>query len=885
MAFIEAENLRFRYSSDQGYALDGVSLAIEPGEYAAVLGANGSGKSTLVRLFNGLLRPDSGSISVKGIDPSTPSGAKASRRLVSMVFQSPNDQIVGSAVETDIAFGPENLGLPQREIAKRVEDCLARLSLEQDRRRAVHLLSPGKQQLLALADALAMAAECLVLDEANSMVAPESRNAILARLDDLHAAGKTIVNVTHCMEEAARAERVIVLAKGRVVFDGAPDSLFGHPECRSWGLDLPQDLLMRTLLAPFWALNASEALPPARRPAPEDFAKAISSRLAYGEGPVPGRKETHRERQCALSFENVSFGYPLPNGEGVQALKGVSFKAYRGEITAVVGPSGAGKSSAIQLANALLLPDSGRVICLGMDTASKRLDPAALRRRAGLCLQRADTALFEDFAADDVAYGPRFCGLRGSALRKRVADAMDSVGLDYSLFRDRHPRSLSGGERRRLAMAGILALDPELYLLDEPTSSTDPHARAHTLSLIQSLKARGRSVVFTTHDMEEVAIADRVLVFREGRLEFDGSPEKLFYHRNPEAWGLDRPFAAKVAGLLPAGLRSALGQPLNAEEFARRLMSVAGLKLESAPSHRVAAHPLSASPAMALPAPAGNAQRKKSKNPFDLRSRITLGQYIDAESPLHALTPRMKFLGLFALSLPAFVSLNPWAPLCCVALALVLSRAARIRLSHFLRAFPPVIPVVFLYLALQFLLGGVQGDVLLRAGPFALTRTELSGIVLIFLKMAALMLVFSLFSAITPVSQIVHGVEDVLAPLRRIGVRVSDAALLTGITFRFVPILAEEAETILRAQASRGSPGYSGGLLKRAKTAASIIVPLIVRALSRAEVLAQAMEARCYPGDSPTRYATYPHHRHRLILFVSCVALGAALFSLAAFVR
>jgi energy-coupling factor transporter ATP-binding protein EcfA2/energy-coupling factor transporter transmembrane protein EcfT len=887
MAFIEVKDLSFTYPSTQDQVLRGIDLSIEKGEYLAVLGANGSGKSTLVRHFNGLLTASSGAVRVGGIDPSRSTELGALRRLVSMVFQSPNDQIVGTETDLDIAFGPENLGLSSQEIGRRVDHCLSRLGLETERHSPINLLSPGKQQLLALADALAMEAECIILDEANSMVAPEARASIMAELDRLRSSGRTIINVTHSMEEASRADRVLVLASGRLVFDGRPDSLFAKSECRAWGLALPQGLALKGLLKPFWDLSPERLLPPDLRPEPEEFAASILAR-SDRDGALEIRPEgrpASRPSQAALVFENVSFAYPLPGGGSIQALSGVSFKAYRGELTAIVGPAGSGKSSVLQLANALLLPDSGRVACLGMDTLGRRLDAAALRRRAGLCLQRAETALFEDFAGDDVAYGPRFSGISGPELRTRVKDAMEAMGLDYALFRDRHPRSLSGGERRRLAIAGILSLDPELYLFDEPTSSMDPQSDAHTLALMRSLKERGKSVVFTTHDMEEAAIADRVLVFSGGRLVFDGEPEKLFYHRKPEDWGLDRPFAVKVAMLLPPVLRASLGQPLCAEEFAKKLCQVRGLRIDHVPAlaAEAKAAPEDGKPWIELPLP--ELGRKKRKNPFDLRSGISLGQHLKIDSPIQRLTPRMKYLGLFCLMIPALSSRTVWAPLACLAIALALAASARVRIGYLLKSLPSVIPIMLIYLVLQFLTGSASDPAPLRAGPFSLSWLEMSASLSVFLKLIALMCALGLFSAVTSMSQIIHGVEDFLSPFKRLGLRVSDAALLVGITFRFVPIMAEEAETILKAQASRGSPGYSGGALRRARTAASIVVPLMVRALSRSEILAQAMEARCYPSDAPSRYVVYPPHRRRALIYGCCLAIGSLLFLLAVLAR
>jgi len=221
-------------------ALRDVSLKVEAGEYLALIGANGSGKSTLARHLNALLVPDAGQVWVNGWNTRDKRHWWDIRRTVGMVFQNPDSQIVATVVEEDVAFGPENLGLPREEIRRRVEDALATVGLAAERERNPQFLSAGQKQRLALAGVLALEPQCIVLDEATALLDPAGRAAVLRVLETLHAQGITIVLITHRMDEAARADRIVVLEEGRVAIDALPRQVFRRGiDLRRWGLTLP----------------------------------------------------------------------------------------------------------------------------------------------------------------------------------------------------------------------------------------------------------------------------------------------------------------------------------------------------------------------------------------------------------------------------------------------------------------------------------------------------------------------------------------------------------------------------------------------------------------------------------------------------------------------
>ena len=239
---IQIENLTFFYSNAPAPALDGVSLDILPGTFTAILGSNGSGKSTLAKHLNAILVPTGGKVLVDGMDTALEENLIPIRRRVGMVFQNPDNQIVANVVEDDVAFAPENLGIEPEEIRRRVDDALRQVGMYEFRMHAPHLLSGGQKQRVAMAGVLAMRPEVLVLDEPTAMLDPRGRKEVLSTVEALcREQGITVVLITHHMEEAARADRVVVLDKGRIVLDGTPREIFPQVETmESLRLSVPE---------------------------------------------------------------------------------------------------------------------------------------------------------------------------------------------------------------------------------------------------------------------------------------------------------------------------------------------------------------------------------------------------------------------------------------------------------------------------------------------------------------------------------------------------------------------------------------------------------------------------------------------------------------------
>jgi energy-coupling factor transport system ATP-binding protein len=558
MPLIELRGASYAYPGSSLPAISRITLSIDEGEYVALVGANGSGKSSLLRLLDGLRPPSSGEALVSGLSTSTEEGRAAALRSVALVFQSPADQIVSSSVEEDVAFGPENLGLPRDEIRRRVDSALAAVGLEGEKRNPSHFLSAGQQQRLAVAGALAMDARCIAFDEATAMLDPSARATVLGLMDELVASGRAVVHVTQDMLEAARARRVLVLDSGELAFDGSPEELFasepsrvaaletiGRPDCALLALALGLPARARES-APELAFRIASAFSGAGRPKRPRAVGAAPGTAAASSAAVPSAA-AGTEAPAAFELRGVSHAYLGGTSNEKASLRGIDLDLPRGALVAFVGRTGSGKSTTLQLLDGLVSPRSGSVRALGADLGSKQVDLRSIRMRAPLSVQRPESALFELYAADDVAFGPRNLGLTGKALVERVRSSMEEAGLSYAEFRDRRTRSLSGGEKRRLALAGVLAMGGEALLLDEPTSALDPATRASIAELIRAKARGGVAVAMATHSMDEAARADLVVVFVEGRIAALGDPATIFYELYEPSWGIGRPFAVELA--------------------------------------------------------------------------------------------------------------------------------------------------------------------------------------------------------------------------------------------------------------------------------------------------------------------------------------------------
>lgn len=558
---IRFDGVSFSYSQDGPKALDGVDLVVPRGQLLAVVGPNGSGKSTLARHINGLLVPESGTVSVLGASTSVAGNLPRIRESVGMVMQDPDSQIVATLAADDVAFGSENLGLPREEIAKRVRESLEAVGMLEFAEASADRLSGGQKQRISIAAALAMHPEVMVLDEPTAMLDPEGRAEVMSIVDRLSESGATIVFVTHSAEEAMRADRVIALSGGCIVADGTPASVLGNekamaeisltqPFClrmasklRRLGVRLDGDPKSSGELAEMLSRAHLETTPESAGPA--DSLETLEEER-FSERPTT--LQTHRtDAAGCIRFEDVSMCYDA-DGRKVCALDGISVEFPRSSFTCVIGRTGSGKSTLLQCVNGLVMPQSGSVSVDGTGIQTSE-DRAAIRRSVGMSFQFPENQLFESTVEADIAFGPRNAGMEEAEIADRVRWAMTSVGLDPDELSLRSPFELSVGQQRRVAIAGSIATMPSYLVLDEPTSGLDP-AGAHSLmALLARLHKEGMGIVMVTHDMDAVARwATDVVVLDGGRIVMQGDPEEVF----------SRPDEVAAAGLsLPSGVELA----------------------------------------------------------------------------------------------------------------------------------------------------------------------------------------------------------------------------------------------------------------------------------------------------------------------------------------
>lgn len=514
-------------------ALDDVTLEVCRGERVCVLGANGSGKSTLASVICGLLAPDEGDVELAGHAVCTGgvpdlAAYRDARRQLGLVFQNPDDQIVTSVVADDVAFGPENLGVPRAQISVRVARELRRVAMEKYAHADPSRLSGGQRQRVCIAGALAMEPAVLVLDEPSSLLDVRGRAAIMRVMGRLAAAGATLVHVTHFMDEALAADRVVVMQHGHVALEGTPDEVFAAKNAQvieALGLEMPFEARLAVALRQAGAAGGAIAAPGA----PSDEKPAACAACAHTAEPL------------AILARNLGFSY----GPGAQALDGVSLEVPVRATTAIVGQTGSGKSTLLRLLCGLEAADAGSLTVCGINAATKR-GRRQVRRAVGYVMQHPERQLFAQTVAEDVAFGPRNQGLSAAEVEGRVAHALDLVGLADR--RDASPFELSGGQQRLAAIAGVLAMEPELLVLDEPTAGLDPRGRARLRALMADLAAHGVTLLQVTHSMEDAARADHVVVLDQSHVLAAGTPAEVFCPANePQltavGLGLPRPLA------------------------------------------------------------------------------------------------------------------------------------------------------------------------------------------------------------------------------------------------------------------------------------------------------------------------------------------------------
>lgn len=571
---IRAEQVRFQYKKRDvdgnviatEEILKGVDLTIKKGEFIALLGRNGSGKTTFSKQLNAILRPSEGTVTVDEMGTRDAEKLYEIRQHVGMVFQNPDNQMVAANVEEEVAFGPENLGMESDTIVARVKQALEQVRMWKRRKTAPNHLSGGQKQRIAIAGILAMHPDYIVLDEPTAMLDPKGRKEVMEALQRLNQEQEmTVILITHDMEEAALASRVILLADGQMRFDGRPEKFFGADALLAeMGMEAPLSYRVRKLIdsdvfeKKIGDARVEEATIDKREKVAE-YDKTgreweASSELVDKKKNKKAEAETDEKNQDLLSLQHVSYIYSPGTAYEKVALDDVNLSLGKGEIVGLAGHTGSGKSTMIQLLNGLLKPTGGTVTFEGKDIHAKGYSGNYLRSKVGMVFQYPEHQMICDTVWEDVAFGPGKQGLTGEACETRVEEALRFVDLPEKYYQA-SPLQLSGGQKRRVAIAGVLAMHPEYIILDEPAAGLDAAGKREIFDRIRRMsREQGIGVLLVSHSMEDLAeYADRIIVLDDGKKILDDRPAQVFAKRETLAdCGLDVPETVKLADKLRA---------------------------------------------------------------------------------------------------------------------------------------------------------------------------------------------------------------------------------------------------------------------------------------------------------------------------------------------
>ena len=552
MSIIKSKNLVHEYirRDEEGnvesiqVALDHVNLNVEPGQFISILGHNGSGKSTFAKHINALLTPSEGTLYVDGMNTSDDEFTFAVRQTAGMVFQNPDNQIIASVVDEDVAFGPENIGVPTEEIVKRVDKSLKMVGMQKYKSHSPNKLSGGQKQRVAIAGVMAMEPKCIILDEPTAMLDPDGRKDVLQAVHTLNKEkGITVILITHYMEEVVDSDYVFVMEKGKVFMEGTPREIFKDVELlKEHSLDVPQvtllahELRKAGLPLPECILTRAELV--------ENILKLEKTQAAsHTASSAAGDKASEKASNNELILDHVSYKYSPGTAYEVTALDDISLSIKEGEFIGIIGHTGSGKSTLVQHLNGLIKATDGHIYYRGQDIYDKDYDIKELRTQVGMVFQYPEHQLFETTVFKDVQFGPKNQGLDEKEQIKRAYEALGLVGLPEEFYLA-SPFELSGGQKRRAAIAGVIAMKPNVIILDEPTAGLDPKGRDDILGMIAEMhKKRGDTVILVSHSMEDVAnYVDRIIVMDAGKPAFDGAPKEVFAHyKELEKMGLAAP--------------------------------------------------------------------------------------------------------------------------------------------------------------------------------------------------------------------------------------------------------------------------------------------------------------------------------------------------------
>ncbi|MFW6361755.1 MAG: ABC transporter ATP-binding protein [Spirochaetota bacterium] len=523
---IEVKGLTFTYKGDEeNQAVKGIDLDVDRGEFVVIMGPSGAGKSTLANSMNGLIPGFmkgrySGSVLVNGHEvKGTPVSRMA--REIGLVFQDFEAQLFSTNVNLEIAFGPENFGVPRDEIVQRIEKVLKTVKLEGFEDRQPATLSGGQKQRLAIGSVLATYPNIICMDEPTTDLDPVGKLGIFTIAKELHESSDfTLVIIEHETEEALHADRVIVMKDGEILRQGNPLEVLREvkftDEVGIMSLQIPK--FFKELLD---CKNCDLPLNP------EDGYKFFQQKglkvdqSKYDQ--LVSRDEERRKSygEVVLSVEDLVHVYP----NGNRAVDGISMDIREREFVAILGHNGSGKTTLVKHFNGLLDPTEGNITVGGKNTRQHSI--FEIGKEIGYVFQNPDHQIFADTVFDEIAFSPKIRGCSEEEVKERVSEALEAVEL--AGYEEKDPFSLSKGERQRVAVASVLSARPKIIVLDEPTTGLDYKEQKRMMELIKKLNASGHTIIMITHTMWVVSeYAHRVAAIKDGKIMMDGPTREVF---------------------------------------------------------------------------------------------------------------------------------------------------------------------------------------------------------------------------------------------------------------------------------------------------------------------------------------------------------------------
>jgi len=508
----------FAYRGAARLALDRIDFSVAPGEFIAIAGATGAGKSTLLRAASGIVPkffkgPFKGKVRLDRKDIAGEKVADLAGQIGTL-FQDFESQLFSTNARLELAFGMENLGLDRETMKARIDRVARLIGLERLLDREPQSLSGGQKQRLALGSVLCLEPKLLLCDEPTTDLDPIGKQEVFEALDRLAEAGHAVVLAGHEPERMIQADRIAIINQGRLLVQGPPGQVLADPEfCRQNGLFPPQlfDLFFKLGLdqRPMTVGEAKSEL--------EKHGFKPGKNTVFEDEPEPGGSPLIEVRDLSFSYQP---GQPI--------LHNISLEIKPGDFVALLGQNGSGKTTLLKHFNALLDPDSGQALFNGRSV--REIGPTGMGRKVGFVFQNPDHMLFAANVFEEVAFGLRnlMPGADPAQIKSRVSQALETVGLTG--MEESDPFILTKGQRQKLAVACVLACEPEVLILDEPTTGLDANEQTAMMGLLQGLRRAGHTIIIVTHTLEAaLAYARRVILIDEGRILADGTARDIFH--------------------------------------------------------------------------------------------------------------------------------------------------------------------------------------------------------------------------------------------------------------------------------------------------------------------------------------------------------------------